>query len=102
MDKKLKIALEETEFLDGMIIEGNHFKVAQFLSLREHLLESIKRCEELKNSVSREKLLGEALHGVLVTAGVLNPDSTPTGPMLLCVAEEYMEAGSKAKAERRG
>ena len=49
VDDKLKEALEETEFLDGMVIEGNNRKVTQFLSLREHLLASIKRCEVLEN-----------------------------------------------------
>lgn len=44
--------------------------------------------EEDKNKI---KLLGDALHGVLIVDGVLAEDSNPTYPELLMAAEEYIK-----------
>lgn len=45
---------------------------------------------ESKCGVSNhEMMLGNALHKVLIKAGVLNEDSTPTGPELILAAEDY-------------
>lgn len=34
-------AIADTEFLDGLTIEGNNHKLAQLLSLREHLIKAL-------------------------------------------------------------
>jgi len=37
----------------------------------------------------RLQLLGDALHSILITDGVLSEDSNPTYPELLMAADEY-------------
>lgn len=44
------------------------------------------------DATDHERLLGEALHKVLIKAGVLNEDSTPSGPALILAAEEYADS----------
>lgn len=46
-DEQIKVALNATEFMDGLSIEGNNFKVTQFLSLREYLLDTIECNKQL-------------------------------------------------------
>ncbi len=71
MDKDLEIALKETEFMDGLIIEGNHFKVTQFLSLREHLLDSIDRCKKYSQDAKRWRaLLSSQRIRIMGSAGI--------------------------------
>ena len=43
----------------------------------------------------KERMLGEALHGVLIAVGVLGKDVTPSGPELIVAAESYIESTGK-------
>ena len=80
MDEKLKIALEETGFLDGMVIEGNNRKVAQFLSLREHLLDSIEYCNQLEQDAKRWRaLMSSQRIRIIGSAGLGSPEYQHVG-----------------------
>lgn len=50
LDRKvIDRAIADTEFLNGLTIEGNNHKLAQLLSLREHLLSAVSHIDSLPN-----------------------------------------------------
>ena len=53
-------------------------------------LELITSCPHIQSS-HMQKLLGEALHQILVKIGVLDPDSMPTVSEILEAAQHYLE-----------
>ena len=50
----------------------------------------------------KEKLLGDALCGVLVAVGILDPSADPTGPELLLITNEYTEHNKKMQSDAKG
>ena len=53
--------------------------------------------ETAKQLKHERDLLGEALGKILIAADVVREDANLTGPMLLCIAEDYTDHLNQAK-----
>lgn len=68
-NKALMRALKATETMDGISISGNNFKITQFLSLREHLVDLLENkkppVDDLKRRMAEEIIRLNEAHNII-------------------------------------